>query len=285
MFTLREYIKQRDYEAAKSVARQLIDKSKCFFAANTELELYVYKYAAPNVIRQARPRGYTDHVYVFHEALMNKGTKRELKSEEQQFVSWAIQETQKKVDEQKRSPQDRSPDTSTKSRRSLDRGMLGISLGMSIQEVRKIFRMQEREDPVVALLKKYGVDAPDKEAANKSLHKRSFLLTPRGTSFPDGVTSVDVEFIRDSLYQIGVHYDPTYINKIGWLEFVATFVEKFGEPTDGSSSHREWSDGKTRISVAYSGNVVNVHYTDLVAQRLIDDEEFRMKGKGPGKMK
>ena len=99
------------------------------------------------------------------------------------------------------------------------------------------------------------------------------------------MTSVDVAFIRDSLYQIGVNYDPTYINKIGWLEFVATFVEKFEEPTDGSSSHREWSDGKTWISVAYSGNVVNVHYTDLAAQRLIDDEEFRMKGKNPGKMK
>ena len=77
---------------------------------------------------------------------------------------------------------------------------------------------------------------------------------PRETSFPDGVTSVDVQFIRNSLYQIGVHYDHEYINKIGWPEFVATFVEKFGTPTSGSSSHREWSDGKTRISVAYSGN-------------------------------
>lgn len=112
----------------------------------------------------------------------------------------------------------------------------------------------------------------------------SFLLMPKGASFPDGMRGVDVEFIWDSLSQIGVHYDPAYINNVGWLEFVATFVEKFGTPTGGSSSQREWSDEKTRISVAYSGNVVNVDYTDLVAQRLINDEEFKMKGKSPGKM-
>ena len=284
IYTLREYIKQKDYEAAKSVARELMGKSKCFFAANTELDLYVYTHGTQKVIRRARPRGYDYHVYVFHEALMNKGTKRELKSEEQQFVSWAIQETQK-VHEQKQSPQGSSPDASAKSRRSLDRGTLDISLGMSIQEVRKIFRMQERQDPVVAFLKKVGVDASDKEAANKVLNKRSFLLTVKGTSFPDGVTSVDVQFVRNSLYQIGVHYAPEYINKIGWLEFVATFVEKFGTPTGSSSSHREWSDENTQISIAHSGNVVNVHYTDLVAQRLIEEEEFRMKGKSPVKKK
>jgi hypothetical protein len=285
MYTLREYIKQKDYEAAKSVARELIGKSKCVFAANTELDFYVYTHGTQKVIRRARPRGYDYHVYVFHDALMYKGTKRELRGEEQQFVSWAIQETQKKMDEQKRSPQGSSPEASAKSRPSLDRGTLGISLGMSIQEVRKIFRVQERQDPVVAFLKKVGVDASDKEAANKVLNKRSFLLTAKGTSFSDGVTSVDVQFVRNSLYQIGVHYAPEYINKIGWLEFVATFVEKFGTPTGGSSSHREWSDEKTRISVAHSGNVVNVHYTDLVAQRLIEEEEFRMKGKTPVKKK
>jgi len=172
---------------------------------------------------------------------MNKGKNRELKSEDQQFVSWAIQETQK-VHEQKRSPQGRSPDASAKSRQPLDRGTLGISLGMSIQEVRKIFGIQERPDPVVALLKEMGVDASDKEAANKSLNKRSFLLKLRGTSSPDGVTSVDVQFVRNSLYQIGIHYNHEYIDKIGWLEFVETFVEKFGTPTGGSSSHREWSE-------------------------------------------
>lgn len=151
----------------------MIERSKCFFAANTELELYAYKYAAPNIIRQARPRGYTDHVNVFHEALINKGTNRELQSDEQQFVSWAIQETQKKVDEQKWSPQGSNPDASAELRWPLDHGVLGISLDMSTQEVRKIFRMQERQDPVVALLKEMGVDASDKEATSKSLSKRS----------------------------------------------------------------------------------------------------------------
>jgi hypothetical protein len=41
MYTLEKYIKQKDYEAAKSGARQLIEKSTCIFFANTEREFYV----------------------------------------------------------------------------------------------------------------------------------------------------------------------------------------------------------------------------------------------------
>lgn len=283
MPTLGQCIKQNDYEAAKTVAGQLIRKSKCVHVSNAELEFYLFKYAAQAATRMARIRGENQYVYVFHEAVVEKGTKRKLAGEEVQFVSWAQQETARGYQQPAENRDGSSAIGSSPVARTLDREVLGIGLGMSIPAVGQLFTMRERADPVVALLQDYGVDASDKRTAGTVLNKNSFVLTspllqPR---FPAGIKSVDVEFVQDSLYQIGIHYDHAYVDKIGWREFVATFVRSFGEPTDGSASHREWSDRTTRISVAYSGSIVNVHYTDLAAERMIGETEFKLKGNRP----
>jgi hypothetical protein len=166
----------------------------------------------------------------------------------------------------------------TSERAPVPRGALGIVLGMSIQDVGTLFHLSEKSDPVVTLLKKYGVDAEDKEVANRVLQKKVFTLSAREGFLGDGIRSVDAEFIGNSLYQIGIHYGRVYVDRVGWETLVHRYVPRdFWLPASKTSDGWEWADKQTSLSIAYSGELVNVHFTDLPSRQRIEYEEFKAK--------
>jgi len=77
------------------------------------------------------------------------------------------------------------------------RGISGLELGMTADQIRETFKIDEGEDPLAALLTKYGKPEAGKAVSsqNQELQKQFFRVSvdPGKTGkLPDGVTSADV---------------------------------------------------------------------------------------------
>lgn len=85
---------------------------------------------------------------------------------------------------------------------SVPRGITGLEVGMTPEQIGQLFKIEEDQDPVAALLKKYG--KPDQGEAvsleNKAILKRFFRISSGVGKLPDGVTSADARATHNIVY-------------------------------------------------------------------------------------
>ncbi len=112
--------------------------------------------------------------------------------------------------------------------KAINRGILGIKLGMTLDEVKKLFHIEEKEDGMVILMRRYGFDDPEKQTKiNKSLDKKVFNVKD---GLSEGVESIELFSRKNIIYQIALHYGKEYVQKIDWDLFTLSSIEKYGQP-------------------------------------------------------
>lgn len=171
---------------------------------------------------------------------------------------------------------------------TVTRMVAGIGLGMSLEEVEKIFQLEEKEDGLVNLMRKAGFGDPDKRAnIYKKLGKREFAIK---NNFPKDVNRMEVLFRNDILYGIALHYGKEYVQRVDWDLFTIPAINKYGEPRvsnhipDLNSFSYHWSDGQTAIEIGKSGtlssdksrftaSIYNVFYKDIKIYNLLEKDE------------
>jgi hypothetical protein len=155
------------------------------------------------------------------------------------------------------------------------RGITGLEVGMTPQQIGQLLTIKEAQDPVVMLLKKYG--KPDQAVAvsrqNEAIQKRFFTVSPGVGNLPDAVTSADVYVAHNIVYQIGLHFDEAIVKKIGWEGVTYPYVAKYGKPSEDTGSAYAWKDGHTRLEIVSSGSVINVFFTDEALEIEVKKEE------------
>jgi len=155
------------------------------------------------------------------------------------------------------------------------RGITGLEVGMTPQQIGQHFTIKEGQDPVVMLLKKYG--KPDEAEAisrqNEASKKVFFNISSDVSKLPDGVTSADARATHNIVYQIGFHYKEASVKKIGWADVTYPYVAKYGKPSEDTGSTYIWKDGRTRLEIASSGSVINVFFTDEALEIELKKEE------------
>ena len=107
---------------------------------------------------------------------------------------------------------------------TIDRGVAGIQLGMALEEVRKAFQIVERESGHIILMRKFMFGDPEtRKQINKNLETQVFAMTSK---LPEGASSIGLFFRKQMLYQITLHYDKTYIQKVDWDVFTLPYIGK-----------------------------------------------------------
>lgn len=157
----------------------------------------------------------------------------------------------------------------------IPRGITGLELGMTPEQVGKLFSIKEDIDPVAALLTKYG-KAEAGEAIlrkNTKLKKQFFRISSGVGTLPDGVTSADVRTSNNFIYQIGFHFNESIVTKIGWEGITFPYLAKYGKPTQDTGSGYIWDDGRTRLDIESSGKTINVFFTDQALETEIMRKE------------
>jgi hypothetical protein len=158
---------------------------------------------------------------------------------------------------------------------SVPRGITGLEVGMTPEQIGQLFKIKEDQDPVAALLKKYG--KPDQGEAvsreNKAIRKRFFRISSGVGKLPDGVTSADARATHNIVYQIGLHYDEASLKKIGWEGLAYPYLAKYGKPSEDTGSGYIWKDSRTRLAIEASGSVINVFFTDEALEIEVRKEE------------
>ena len=158
---------------------------------------------------------------------------------------------------------------------SIPRGITGLEVGMTPQQIGQLFKIKEDQDPVAMLLTKYG--KPDQAKAvsrqNEAIQKRFFRVSSDVGKLPDGVTSADAYATHNIVYQIGLHYNEASVKKIGWEGITYPYVAKYGKPSEDTGSGYVWKDGRTRLDIQASGLVINVFFTDEALEIEVKKEE------------
>lgn len=171
---------------------------------------------------------------------------------------------------------------------AITRVVADIQLGMTVQEVGKVFNMEEKEDVLVTLMRKYGFgDSENQARINKNLGKQVFAVNGK---LPENVTSMDVLFRNGILYQIALHYGKDYVQKVDWDLFTEPAINKYGQPTvisnlkNMASFSYQWTDEQTTLEISKSGvlsddknrfttSIYNVFYTDIKAYNAMKKDE------------
>jgi hypothetical protein len=158
---------------------------------------------------------------------------------------------------------------------SIPRGIAGLIVGMTPQEIGQLFTIKEDQDPVAKLLKKVG--KPDQAEAvsrqNEAIQKLFFRVSSGVGKLPDGVTSADARATHNIVYQIGLHYDEASVKKIGWEGITYPYVAKYGKPSEDTGSGYVWKDSRTRLDIEGSGSFINVFFTDEALEIEVKREE------------
>lgn len=172
--------------------------------------------------------------------------------------------------------------------RAITRVVAGIELGMSLQEIGKIFQIEEKEDAVISLMRKFGFGNPEKQSKiNKKLGKQVFGVK---SNLPKGSDSMELFTRNGILYQIALHYGKDYVQKVDWDLFTQPAIKKYGQPSvlndvqNMSSFSYQWDDGQTKLEIAKGGTlsddknkfttaIYNVFYTDVKAYNIMEEDE------------
>lgn len=176
----------------------------------------------------------------------------------------------------------------------IGREIVGIKLGMTIQDVSHIYKIKQKEEGIVALMRKLDFGDPERLAnINKLLDKKVFLLTG---NLPKGIESIETFFCKGILYQIALHYSKDYVQKIDWDLFTLPAFKKYGMPSVNnaidtlSSFSYQWIDNQTKLEIEKSGTlsndknrfavtIYNIFYTDLATYDYLQKEEKKIDEK------
>ncbi|MCX5814556.1 MAG: hypothetical protein NT178_18740 [Proteobacteria bacterium] len=155
------------------------------------------------------------------------------------------------------------------------RGIAGLELGMTPEQVGQLFTIKEDIDPLAALLTKYGKPEAGEAVSrqNKALKKRFFHIQSGIKQLPDDATSADVRTTYNVVYQIGFHYNESSVKKIGWKGVTSPYLAKYGKPTKDTGSGYIWDDGRTRLDIGLSGKTINVFFTDQALETEVKKGE------------
>lgn len=153
---------------------------------------------------------------------------------------------------------------------SVPRGITGLEVGMTPQQIGQLFTIKEDQDPVAMLLKKYGKSAKAEAISrqNEAIQKQFFRISSSVGGLPDGVASADVRVTHDIVYEIGLHYDEETLKKIAY-----PYIAKYGKPSEETDSGYVWKDGRTRLDIEQSYSEVNVFFTDEALESEVKKEE------------
>lgn len=172
-----------------------------------------------------------------------------------------------------------SPSSSKSAAISVPRGITGLEVGMTPEQIGQLFTIKEDQDPVSVLLKKYV--KPDQGEAvsrrNEAIQKRFFRISSGVGKLPDGVTSADTYATHNIVYQISLHYDTASGKKIGWESLTYPYVVKYGKPSEETGSGYIWKDGRTRLQIEASGSMINVFFTDEALEIEMKKEERKQQ--------
>ena len=155
------------------------------------------------------------------------------------------------------------------------RGISGLELGMSPEQVGQVFAIKEDTDPVALLVNKYGAPEAGETVSmqNRALQKRYFRISSGVGKLPDGVTSADIRATHNTVYVIGFHYDELSAKNIGWKGVTYPYLAKYGKPVKDTGSGYIWDDGRTRLDIESSGPTINVFFTDQALETEVKKSE------------
>jgi hypothetical protein len=142
----------------------------------------------------------------------------------------------------------------------LPRGITGLELGMTPEQVGQLFTVKKHEHHLTALLAKYlKLEIPGKD---KAIPKQYFLLSPGKAKLPEGVMWADIKTAHNNVYRIGLHYEEASVEKIGWNGITSPFLATFGKPSHMTGSEYTWTDDRTRLDIDSTGQTITVYFTD-----------------------
>ena len=158
---------------------------------------------------------------------------------------------------------------------SIPRGITGLEVGMTPQQIGQLFTINEDQEPVAKLLKEYGKRAEAEAVSRQSetIQKRFFRISSGVGKLPDGVNSADARVTHNLAYEIGLHYDEASVKKIGWEGITYPYVAKYGKPSEDTGSGYVWKDARTRLDIEASGSLINVFFTDEALEVEVKKEE------------
>ena len=142
----------------------------------------------------------------------------------------------------------------------LPRGITGLELGMTLEQIETLFTVKENELPLKAFLTKQF--KPEISHKDKAIQKRYFLVSPGKVKLPEGVMWADIKTARNKVYQIGLHYEEASVEKIGWNGITSPYLEKYGKPSHATGSAYTWTDNRTRLDIVSTGPTITVYFTD-----------------------
>ncbi len=160
---------------------------------------------------------------------------------------------------------------------SVPRGITGLEVGMTPEQIGQLFTIKEDRDPVATLLKKYGKSDRSEAVSrqNEAIKKRFFRISSSVGKLPENVTSADARATHNIVYQIGLHYDEASVKKVGWEGIAYPYIAKYGEPSEDTGVGYVWKDGRTRLDIESSGPTINVFFTDEALATEVQKEERR----------
>jgi hypothetical protein len=158
---------------------------------------------------------------------------------------------------------------------SVPRGISGLELGMTPEQIRQSFKITQDEDPVATLLTKYGKPEEGKALSrvDQALQKRFFRISADAGKPPEGVTSADARASHDIIYQIGLHYDEASVKRMGWEGVTYPYLAKYGKPSEDTGSGYVWTDSRTRLEIQSSGSIINIFFTDKALEAEVGRAE------------
>lgn len=156
----------------------------------------------------------------------------------------------------------------------LPRGITGLELGMTPEQIGQLFTIKEDIDPVAAFLTKY-VDPKEGEKLlrrNQALQKQFFRISSSVGKLPEGVTSADIHTTHNIVYQIRFHYEETSVKKVGWQGITDPYIARYGKPTEDIGSGYIWDDARTRLDIE-SGSIVHIIFSDQTLEAEVKKRE------------
>jgi hypothetical protein len=139
----------------------------------------------------------------------------------------------------------------------IPRGIPGLELGMSLQQVRASFNLAEALD---------SADEAGKREI-KPTQKRFFRLAPTKGHLLEGISGVEATFAGEVLYNISLQYAEEYEKTVGWQGITYQYLAKFGKPSTDEKSSYGWQDYRTRVQLSWGFAALS----DVDKKKFMDD--------------
>ena len=153
----------------------------------------------------------------------------------------------------------------------LQRGIPGLELGMTPEQVGQSFKIDKDRNLLKDLLK--SCLKPEVFSREKAIQKNCFRVSQGRLNLPEGAMWAEMETAHNRVNQIVLHYDEPSVERMGWDGIVSPYVAKYGEPTKNGGSAVNWRENDTRIDIKSSGSTITVYFTDKTLEAEVKRAE------------